>query len=236
MKRKYEENKNSLGISHNIDEKKHIKRNLKLKKFDFVKFNNYNRTIFNELNKNNYSGAKINFPIIQYSYTINRENEIKDKKDNSINVFYKTKTQPLNILPQFKKKNNIIKLQKRPKNDIQFSNPYISNNISKHSNSNNYKSTSFTKREISLLDNPDSILYVMFHSSRKLHHNKIKKEVIKKKISLNNEHKEDIKRNKIEVFNQLNLLNKEIAFHDQNIPNRNINSTKTFMDLKMNII
>ena len=76
----------------------------------------------------------------------------------------------------------------------------------------------------------------MFHSSRKLHHNKIKKELIKRKISLNNEHKEDIKRNKIKVFNQLHLLNKEIAFHDQNIPNRNINSTKTFMDLKMNII
>ena len=104
MKRKYEENKNSLGNSHTIDEKKYIKRNLKLKKFDFVKFNNYNRTIFNELNKNNYSGAKINFPIIQYSYSINKENETKDKKDNSINIFYKKSTQPLNILPQFKKK------------------------------------------------------------------------------------------------------------------------------------
>ena len=236
MKRKYEENKNSLGNNNTIDETKHLKRTLKLKKNYFMKFNNYNRTIFNELNKNNYSGAKINFPIIQYSYTINRENETKDKKNNSLNSFYTKKTQPLNLLPEFKRKNNIIKLQKRINNDVKFSNPFISNNISKHSINNSYKSTSFTKRELSLLDNPDSVLYVMFHSSRKLQHNKIKKELIKKHFSLNNKHKEDIKKNKIEVFKQLHLLNKEIAFHEQNIPNRNINSTKTFMDLKMNII
>jgi hypothetical protein len=235
MKRKYEENKNSLGNNNTIDETKHLKRTLKLKKNYFMKFNNYNRTIFNELNKNNYSGAKINFPIIQYSYTINRENETKDKKNNSLNSFYTKKTQPLNLLPEFKRKNNIIKLQKRINNDVKFSNPFISNNISKHTNSSNYKSTSFTKREISLLDNPDSYLYFMFHTSRKAHHNKIKMKIINKDFSLN-KHKEDIKKNKNEVFNQLNILHKEITFHEENKPNRKMFSTKTFMDMKINVI
>jgi hypothetical protein len=236
MKRKYEENQKNFGNNLTIDETKHIRRNLKIKNSDFMKVNNYNRTVFNELNKKNYSGVKIHFPIIQCSYTINKENEIKDKNDCNINSFDKKQTQSFNMLSQYRKKNNLIKLQKRiNNNDIKFSNPFISNNISKHTNSSNYKSTSFTKREISLLDNPDSYLYFMFHTSRKAHHNKIKMKIINKDFSLN-KHKEDIKKNKNEVFNQLNILHKEITFHEENKPNRKMFSTKTFMDMKINVI
>ena len=95
------------------------------------------------------------------------------------------------------------------------------------------KSTSFTKKEINLLNNPESYFYHLFHCSRDLDNKlkmKQKKSTFKKRIKdikIGFQNKED------NVFKQLFLLKKEIRDDDEEKFKGKIISTKTFLDLKI---
>ena len=95
------------------------------------------------------------------------------------------------------------------------------------------KSTTFTKKEINLLSNPESYFYHLFHSSRELDNKlkmKQKKITFKKKIK---DIKNGFQKKEENVFKQLFLLKKEIRDDDEEKLKGKIISTKTFLDLKI---
>jgi len=161
-------------------------------------------------------------------------------KNNSHNFFYKKEIHPFNnLLSNYRNNiNQFTKTQLKKKinmNKIEFSNQYIKDNLSKNNNTLNkrnkkgYKSSSYTKREISLLDNPDSFLYHIYHHAKNNLKN-IKKNEQEENIE---EYKEVLKENQNEVLRQLFLLKKEINLVEQNKLTGKALSTKTFMDLKI---
>jgi len=161
-------------------------------------------------------------------------------KNNSHNFFYKKEIHPFNnLLSNYRNNiNQFTKTQIKKKinmNKIEFSNQYIKDNLSKNNNTLNkrnkkgYKSSSYTKREISLLDNPDSFLYHIYHHAKNNLKN-IKKNEQEENIE---EYKEVLKENQNEVLRQLFLLKKEINLVEQNKLTGKALSTKTFMDLKI---
>ena len=161
-------------------------------------------------------------------------------KNNSHNFFYKKEIHPFNnLLSNYRNNiNQFSKTQLKKKinmNKIEFSNQYIKDNLSKNNNTLNkknkkgYKSSSYTKREISLLDNPDSFLYHIYHHAKNNLKN-IKKNEQEENIE---EYKEVLKENQNEVLRQLFLLKKEINLVEQNKLTGKALSTKTFMDLKI---
>ena len=161
-------------------------------------------------------------------------------KNNSHNFFYKKEIHPFNnLLSNYRNNiNQFTKTQLKKKinmNKIEFSNQYIKDNLSKNNNTLNKrnkkgcKSSSYTKREISLLDNPDSFLYHIYHHAKNNLKN-IKKNEQEENIE---EYKEVLKENQNEVLRQLFLLKKEINLVEQNKLTGKALSTKTFMDLKI---
>ena len=161
-------------------------------------------------------------------------------KNNSHNFFYKKEIHPFNnLLSNYRNNiNQFSKTQLKKKinmNKIEFSNQYIKDNLSKNNNTLNKrnkkgcKSSSYTKREISLLDNPDSFLYHIYHHAKNNLKN-IKKNEQEENIE---EYKEVLKENQNEVLRQLFLLKKEINLVEQNKLTGKALSTKTFMDLKI---
>ena len=161
-------------------------------------------------------------------------------KNNSHNFFYKKEIHPFNNLLSNYRKNikQFSKTQLKKKinmNKIEFSNQYIKDNLSKNNNTLNkrnkkgYKSSSYTKREISLLDNPDSFLYHIYHHAK----NNLKNSKTNEQKENIEECKEVIKENQNEVLRQLFLLKKEINLVEQNKLTGKALSTKTFMDLKI---
>ena len=161
-------------------------------------------------------------------------------KNNSHNFFYKKEIHPFNnLLSNYRNNiNQFSKTQLKKKinmNKIEFSNQYIKDNLSKNNNTLNKrnkkgcKSSSYTKREISLLDNPDSFLYHIYHHAKNNLKN-INKNEQEENIE---EYKEVLKENQNEVLRQLFLLKKEINLVEQNKLTGKALSTKTFMDLKI---
>ena len=106
------------------------------------------------------------------------------------------------------------------------------NTLNSKINKVNRKSTSFSKREINLLNNPNSFFYHIFKSSREID-NEIKlnkKETINDKMKKIKKH---IKNNERFVFKQLELLKKELNEDEQDKIRGKVISTKTFLDLKI---
>ena len=104
-------------------------------------------------------------------------------------------------------------------------------------NFDSINSSSFTKREISLIDNPESFLYILFKSSKKFDDDLRKKNIkMKRKNQIYEEQRRDFKKNEEEVNKQKHLLNKDFNFYDQNKLTGKFYSTKTFMDLKIHLI
>ena len=180
-----------------------------------------------------------------FNSTLHASRNLKNKNDiiNLIPIKKYNKSIKLNVLnnntyqKKFKSYETIdngndeimfkLRLNRGKKNSTDFKNKNEKKDKSK------IKSTTFTKKEINLLSNPESYFYHLFHSSRELDNKlkmKQKKITFKKKIK-------DIKngfQNKEEnVFKQLFLLKKEIRDDDEEKLKGKIISTKTFLDLKI---
>lgn len=169
----------------------------------------------------------------------------KNLNDNNNNDLYYNLENSYNDL-NFKsvgerKKSSKMKLVKNNKGKIKFSNDYINETFikmkkkAKNKEKNKYReSSSYSKREISLFDNPNSFFYVLFHHPN--YSSKIKPIKGKsKKNDIVEEYRQAIKENKNEVFNQLYLLKKDINKAEQHKITGKFVSTKTFMDLKIKI-
>ena len=151
----------------------------------------------------------------------------KNLNDNNNNDLYYNLENSYNDL-NFKsvgerKKSSKMKLVKNNKGKIKFSNDYINETFikmkkkAKNKEKNKYReSSSYSKREISLFDNPNSFFYVLFHHPN--YSSKIKPIKGKsKKNDIVEEYRQAIKENKNEVFNQLYLLKKDINKAEQKI-------------------
>ena len=207
-----------------------------------LKDNNY-PTVFNFSNINTRNIIK---PKGDHTLTLLPNKLLKSfnnkNKNNIDNLYYQNETFPFNDLLSNYRKNikQFSKTQLKKKidmNTIQFSNQYIKANLSKKENKsnkkkvtkNNYSLSSYSKREISLLDNPDSFLYHIYHHAK----NNLKNSKTNEQKENIEECKEVLKENQNEVYRQLFLLKKEINFIEQNKLTGKALSTKTFMDLKI---
>ncbi len=240
-----------------------LKNRLIIKRLDLNNINFFNDSITDS--KKNQSLRKNNYPtIFQYKLVRKRNIEKpkgnqtltllsskvlksarinkKNLNDNKNDTFYNLDSyNDLNINSVGeRKKSSKMKLVKNNKGKIKFSNDYINETMikikrkSKNKEINKFRESSYSKREISLFDNPNSFFYVLFHNpqySRKIKPIKGKS----KKNDIVEEYRQAIKENKNEVFNQLYLLKKDINKAEQHKITGKFVSTKTFMDLKINI-
>ncbi len=116
-----------------------------------------------------------------------------------------------------------------------FTNKNITNTKSKIEKIKRKKAISFSKREINLLNNPESYFYQLFHSSREARKNQsinISNKKVIHKLWLN-EVKNTIKKNEENAFKELDLLQKEFNEDDEDKIKGKIISTRTFLDLKI---
>ncbi len=189
----------------------------------------------NENKKINNSQNKTHIPNL--ISLIPKKNKNKNFEDE---ISYKIKWNSNNIFSNYNNNNNPKnKLIKNIKTkEIKISNPVLFEKISKRNKTINFDySSSFTKREISLIDNPESFLYILFKSSKKFDDDLRKKNIkMKRKNQIYEEQRRDFKQNEEEVNKQKHLLNKDFNFYDQNKLTGKFCSTKTFMDLKIHLI
>ena len=134
---------------------------------------------------------------------------------------------------------NILKKKLNKSRNIFFlksiTNKKISNTESKIEKKKRKKAISFSKREINLLNNPESYFYQLFHSSREARKNQsinISNKKVIHKLWLN-EVKNTIKKNEENAFKELDLLQKKFNEDDEDKIKGKIISTRTFLDLKI---
>ena len=241
----YENNKPKLKLK--INRKLNIRKLILNKaQFNYQTINtHYNCNSFkeesypkiNEIKKKNNSQLKTQIPNL--ISLIPKKNKNKNLEDE---ISYKIKWNSNNIFSNYNNNNNpknkLIKNLK--KKEIKISNPFLFEKISKRNKTINFdsnNSSSFTKREISLIDNPESFLYILFKNSKKLDDDLRKKNIkMKRKNQIYEEQRRDFKKNEEEVNKQKHLLNKDFNFYDQNKLTGKFYSTKTFMDLKIHLI
>ena len=116
-----------------------------------------------------------------------------------------------------------------------FKNKNISNTKLKIGKNKRKKTISFSKREINLLNNPDSYFYQLFQSAREAKKKQLinisnKKVIHKLWLS---EVKNTIKKNEENAFKELDLLQKKFNEDDEDKIKGKIISTRTFLDLKI---
>ena len=188
----------------------------------------------NSLNNRNFglinikkSGFLSVLPII----TQDNDNKKNNDKNNSTNKRLKS---AINQNKNLEKK--IIKSKLKHKSKIPFSNDLISDTISKkkikYRNKRSYNS--FTQKEIELLDNPNSVLYQIFHGTQLIKQKIGKFDIYKKKEQMK-EYKDFIKNDEKEAAKQLFLLQKDIEIGSQEKIKGRIISSNTFFDLKISI-
>lgn len=232
--------------------KSRINRNLKMKRLILNQYKINDKMI--KTHHNWVSFRESNYPKInqidkERNNTISKKNKIpnitilksnfKDKNKYEDEISYKIKNKSNGILSNYQNKPSKIKLIKnRKEKAITISNPYLYENLSKRNRTESInQSSSYSKRELSLIDNPESFLYILFKSSKKFEEDLRKKNIkMKKKNELYEEQRKDFKKSEDEVNRHLSLLNKELCYYEQNKIYGKVTSTKTFMDLKIKLI
>ncbi len=187
---------------------------------------------------NNSSNNRNNFGLINIKKSgflsvlpiIAQDNDIKKNNDKN-NSTNKRLISAINHNKILEKK--IIQSKLKHKSKIPFSNDLISDSISKKKTKKRNKRSynSFTQKEIELLNNPNSVLYQIFHGTQIIK-NKIGKFDIKEQIK---EYKDFIKNDEKEATKQLFLLQKDIEIGSQEKIKGRIISSNTFFDLKISI-
>ena len=200
----------SYNISYIDKSKKNILPNL-YNSLIYVSKNLKNQKVISNLlpTKNNNKSIKLNvFDNNNYQKTIKSFHTIET---NNEHMMFKLRLKRAKTnLTKFKNENENTKKKKKE-----------------------IKSVSFTKKEINLLNNPESYFDYLFQSSKDLDNKlkmKQKKTTFKKKIT---DIKKGFQNKEDNVFKQLFLLKKDIRDDDEEKFKGKIISTKTFLDLKI---
>jgi hypothetical protein len=135
-----------------------------------------------------------------------------------------------------------FKINKKKEKLLSFTNPINSKTIpkiiSKPNKINEKKDkkeiNSFSKREINLLDNPNSLFYQLYYGSKEIEKTIGKYKTIKREQKIK-EYKKYIKKDEEEAGKQLYLLKKDIHIGDQEKISGKIISSNTFFDLKISL-
>ena len=248
----------------NFTNKKSSFNSVKISRLDLNKYNTLDRTLklHPENEKSNlslkYSNTYLsmskekNKMINMYKNPINLKSDFRLTLLSSryLNIFKMNKNRKNNkrllsaIHNNKKLEEKIIKfkINKKKEKLLSFTNPINSKTIpkiiSKPNKINEKKDkkeiNSFSKREINLLDNPNSILYQLFHGSKELEKIIGEYKTIKREQKIK-EYRKYIKKDEEEAGKQLYLLKKDIHIGDQEKISGRIISSNTFFDLKISL-
>ena len=248
----------------NFTNKKSSFNSVKISRLDLNKYNTLDRTLklHPENEKSNlslkYSNTYLsmskekNKMINMYKNPINLKSDFRLALLSSryLNIFKMNKNRKNNkrllsaIHNNKKLEEKIIKfkINKKKEKLLSFTNPINSKTIpkiiSKPNKINEKKDkkeiNSFSKREINLLDNPNSILYQLFHGSKELEKIIGEYKTIKRAQKIK-EYRKYIKKDEEEAGKQLYLLKKDIHIGDQEKISGRIISSNTFFDLKISL-
>ncbi len=210
-------NYTSLKTFSNFIENKKIKNSPKLYDLPLEK----EKKILKMKNDKNLTFIPIKFLSIKQEDYINKKsfNLNKNKKRSLSSLNYERNIEKLLI-------NN--KLRKKKNDKISFSNPIISKSLKTKYKHNN----SYTKRELNLLNNPNSIFYQLYHGTKEIAKNYGKYKNIKKEEKIK-EYRNFFKEDEEEAGKQLFLLQKDIQITEQEKISGKIISSNTFFDLKI---
>ena len=206
-------NYTSLKTYSNFTEKKKIKIFPKLYDLPLEK----EKKILKIKNDKNLTLIPIKFLTIKQEDYNNKSSLTKNKKRSLSS--YERNIEKLLIKNKLKKKKN---------DKLTFSNPIISKSLKTKYNDHN----SYTKRELNLLNNPNSIFYQLYHGTKEIAKNYGKYKNIKKEEKIK-EYRNYFKEDEEEAGKQLFLLQKDIQITEQEKISGKIISSNTFFDLKI---
>ena len=248
----------------NFTNKKSSFNSVKISRLDLNKYNTLDRTLklHPENEKSNlslkYSNTYLsmskekNKMINMYKNPINLKSDFRLALLSSryLNIFKMNKNRKNNkrllsaIHNNKKLEEKIIKfkINKKKEKLLSFTNPINSKTIpkiiSKPNKINEKKDkkeiNSFSKREINLLDNPNSLLYQLYHGSKEIEKTIGDYKAINREQKIK-EYKKYIKKDEEEAGKQLYLLKKDIHIGDQEKISGRIISSNTFFDLKISL-
>ena len=133
-----------------------------------------------------------------------------------------------------------FKINKKKEKLLSFSNRNYSKTMNKISkpnkkNTKNHKEINcFSKREINLLDNPNSLFYQLYYGSKEIEKTIGDYKAINREQKIK-EYKKYIKKDEEEAGKQLYLLKKDIHIGDNEKISGKIISSNTFFDLKISL-
>ena len=208
-------NYTSLKTYSNFTEKKKIKNFPKLYDLPLEK----EKKILKIKNDKNLTLIPIKFLTIKQEDYINKSSLTKNKKRSLSSLNYERNIEKLLISKKLRKKKN---------DKLTFSNPIISKSLKTKYNDHN----SYTKRELNLLNNPNSIFYQLYHGTKEIAKNYGKYKNIKKEEKIK-EYRNYFKEDEEEAGKQLFLLQKDIQITEQEKISGKIISSNTFFDLKI---
>ena len=216
-KKNYSTSRNytSLKTYSNFTEKKKIKIFPKLYDLPLEK----EKKILKIKNDKNLTLIPIKFLTIKQEVYNNKSSLNKNKKRSLSSLNYERNIEKLLISNKLKKKKN---------DKLTFSNPIISKSLKTKYNDHN----SYTKRELNLLNNPNSIFYQLYHGTKEIAKNYGKYKNIKKEEKIK-EYRNYFKEDEEEAGKQLFLLQKDIQITEQEKISGKIISSNTFFDLKI---
>ena len=216
-KKNYSTNRNytSLKTYSNFTEKKKIKNFPKLYDLPLEK----EKKILKIKNDKNLTLIPIKFLTIKQEDNNNKSSLNKNKKRSLSSLNYERNIEKLLISNKLRKKKN---------DKLTFSNPIISKSLKTKYNDHN----SYTKRELNLLNNPNSIFYQLYHGTKEIAKNYGKYKNIKKEEKIK-EYRNYFKEDEEEAGKQLFLLQKDIQITEQEKISGKIISSNTFFDLKI---
>lgn len=208
-------NYTSLKTYNNFTEKKKIKIFPKLYDLPLEK----EKKILKIKNDKNLTLIPIKFLTIKQEDYNNKSSLNKNKKRSLSSLNYERNIEKLLIKNKLRKKKN---------DKLTFSNPIISKSLKTKYNDHN----SYTKRELNLLNNPNSIFYQLYHGTKEIAKNYGKYKNIKKEEKIK-EYRNYFKEDEEEAGKQLFLLQKDIQITEQEKISGKIISSNTFFDLKI---
>ena len=252
----------SNNIPIKFANKKTSFNSVKISRLDLNKYNTLDRTsmLHTENEKSNSSVKYSN----KYLNMSKEKNKMRDRYKSPINLksdfrltllssrylnIYKINKNPeknkrlLSAIHNNKKLEEKIikfKINKKKEKLLSFSNRNFSKTMNKISkpnkkNTKNHKEINcFSKREINLLDNPNSLFYQLYYGSKEIEKTIGKYKTIKREQKIK-EYKKYIKKDEEEAGKQLYLLKKDIHIGDQEKISGKIISSNTFFDLKISL-
>ena len=252
----------SNNIPIKFANKKTSFNSVKISRLDLNKYNTLDRTsmLHTENEKSNSSVKYSN----KYLNMSKEKNKMRDRYKSPINLksdfrltllssrylnIYKINKNPeknkrlLSAIHNNKKLEEKIikfKINKKKEKLLSFSNHNFSKTMNKISkpnkkNAKNHKEINcFSKREINLLDNPNSLFYQLYYGSKEIEKTIGKYKTIKREQKIK-EYKKYIKKDEEEAGKQLYLLKKDIHIGDNEKISGKIISSNTFFDLKISL-